>query len=92
MQHIGTQLKQVEKKGMPKNGINSERADVVAQLVLFMGHGNERFKYWLGRTRKLTPGEIFGMMKAAREGRRPRALFEFLLKKRLSTHTLDTPA
>lgn len=66
-----------------KTTANSERADMVGQLMVFMGediHDGKRFKYWLGRTRKRSPGDLYGMMKRAQEGKNPRALFNYLLK------------
>lgn len=97
---LGTQPK--EKK---RGGINSERADLVYQLLVFMGEDktldeeraieakapgegrkakakriNTRMKYWLGRTRKVQPGDLYAMMKAAKEGKNPQALFNHLLK------------
>lgn len=43
-----------------------------------------RFKYWLGRTRRLTPPEIYRLVRAAKDGAKPPALFNFLLKKKLA--------
>jgi hypothetical protein len=40
-----------------------------------------RMKYWLGRTRKLTPDQLYRMMRQAKEGSNPPALFNYLLKK-----------
>lgn len=45
---------------------------------------NKRFKYWLGRTRKLTTGQIWRLMASAKEGRNKGALFEHLMKKELA--------
>ena len=78
------------------SGPNSERADVVVRLISFMGEDRPapaesedqtkariylRIKYWLGRTRKYTPGEVDGLMKQAKDGKNPPALFNWLLKK-----------
>ncbi len=41
---------------------------------------NQRIKYWLGRTKKLDPKEIYGLMSQAREGKNKQALFNYLLK------------
>lgn len=86
MENISKHLKLPVK---PTTDANSERADVIGQLMAFMGediHNGRRFKYWLGRTKRLSPGEIFGLMKRSREeGKKPRALFNWLLKSRLST-------
>lgn len=41
---------------------------------------NKRIKYWLGRTRKLPASEIYRLMRMAREGKNPQALFNYLLK------------
>jgi len=41
---------------------------------------NKRIKYWLGRTRKIPAGEIYALMKQAKEGARPQALFNWLIK------------
>lgn len=71
-------------RSTPKKGPNSERADVVEQLCAFMGEDTKRMKYWLGRTRKLDPQRIYQLMGEAKQGDRPRALFNFLLKKELN--------
>ena len=41
---------------------------------------NTRMKYWLGRTRKIQPPEIYNMMRQAKDGKNPQALFNYLLK------------
>ena len=41
---------------------------------------NKRIKYWLGRTRKIPAGEIYALMKQAKEGKNPQALFNWLIK------------
>jgi hypothetical protein len=41
---------------------------------------NRRTKYWLGRTRHLTPSAIYGLIRKARDGNKPPALFNHLLK------------
>lgn len=79
-----------------RTGPNSERAEAIVYLLTFMGEDREqageteeetkkriyaRIKYWLGRTRKYTPGEIRGLIKQAKEGRNPPALFNWILKK-----------
>lgn len=78
------------------SGPNSERVEVIVNLVSFMGedrpHPGEtaeqtktrvytRIKYWLGRTRKYTPAEIYGLIKQAKDGHTPPKLFNWLLKK-----------
>lgn len=83
MKEIGDILgKKLTEKGKYR-GPNSERADQVDQLMSFMGENpkdSKRFKYWLGRTRKLHPQEIYRLMREAKDGRNPRALFNYLLK------------
>lgn len=39
----------------------------------------KRMKYWLGRTRKVDPAEIERLMRDAKDGKRPQALFNWLL-------------
>lgn len=108
MQRIGELLgttRQIEPEKKKRGGINSERADMVGQLIHFMGEDvptdeekklqratpgagkaakdkrlNMRMKYWLGRTRKLEPGQIYALMRKAKEGRNSAALFNWLLK------------
>lgn len=79
-----------------RGGINSQRADVISKVVTFMGEHiptkgeseealkkriAKRFKYWLGRTRKISPGEIYRLMSTAKaEGKNPQALFNHLIK------------
>jgi len=41
---------------------------------------NKRIKYWLGRTRKIPADGIYRLMRQAREGKNPQALFNYLLK------------
>ena len=62
-----------------KKGPNHERAAVVEELVAFMGEQNDRMPYWLGRTRKLSPSRIYQLISKAKEGKKPRALFQHLL-------------
>lgn len=64
-------------------GANSQRAEVVGQLMRFMNEpeDSKRFKYWLGRTRKLSASDIYIMMRKANDGKNPPALFNWLLKK-----------
>jgi hypothetical protein len=64
-------------------GINSERAEMIDRLMSFMREDvtdGKRFKYWLGRTRKLGPAEIYRLMNQAKDGRNSQALFNYLLK------------
>lgn len=42
---------------------------------------NRRFKYWLGRTRRLHPENIDILVKQAKGGKNPAALFNHLLSK-----------
>lgn len=74
------QRKVSERKVFIETGPNSPRAEQIEKLVKFMGETNARFKYWTGRTRKLSPEEIYLMMKKAGEGKNPQALFNYLLK------------
>lgn len=89
MEQIGQKLKiTFEKNKKPQTEANSERANVIEQVIALMGEkDNRRFKYWLGRTRRLSPGDIFGLIKQAGEGKNPPALFNWLLKQKLSTPT-----
>ena len=84
MQPIKRLIKESEELFSKKKGANHERAEMIEQLVVFMGESvsdSSRFKYWLGRTRKLKPQEIYALMRKAREGKNPQALFNWLLKK-----------
>ena len=67
-----------------RGGINSAKADAVERLMREVMHENPndstRFKYWLGRTRKLKPHALHAMIGSAKEGRKPGALFNHLLK------------
>ena len=79
---VGDLLKdKIQLEAKQRGGVNSERADVIAQLIVFMGEKNDRFKYWLGRTRKLTPSRIYQLIRSAKDGNNPPALFNYLLKK-----------
>jgi hypothetical protein len=62
-----------------KSGPAHERAEVIERLLKFMG--DQRWGYWLGRTKHLTPQDIYRMMRNAEEGKNPHALFNHLLKK-----------
>ena len=75
-------LQYPEKK--TKGGINSQRSYAVEQLMIFMREdpkNNTRFKYWLGRTRKITPARIFENMSRSKGSKNPQALFNWFLKK-----------
>lgn len=66
------------------DGPNSPIAEIIEQVAFFMDGHLERFGYWIGRTKPLSPGAIHTILKAAQEGqkiRRPRALFEDKLQK-----------
>ena len=65
-----------------KRGANSERAEMIEQLCKFMN--DNRFTYWLGRTKKLQPSKIYELMQKAKNGRTPQSLFNWLLKNELS--------
>lgn len=85
MESIGKAIARVRKPEKAKpttGGINSERAEVVAQVVSLMREPNDqkRFRYWLGRTKKLPPNEIYQLVRLAKDGRNPAALFNHLLK------------
>lgn len=67
-----------------RRGPNSERAEVVEALCAFMRDGKAKMKYWLGRTRKLAPAEIYELMRRAKDGNNPPALFNHLLRKRFA--------
>ena len=41
---------------------------------------SKRLKYWFGRTRHLSPGDIHGIIRKAKDGKNPGALFNYLLK------------
>ena len=56
-----------------------QRAEMINQLLEFMGEKN--FKKWLGLTRHLSPSGIYSLMSQAKEGKKPQALFNYLLKK-----------
>jgi hypothetical protein len=72
---------QATTKPKKRGGVNSERADLVEQLCVLMREDPKaRMKYWLGRTRKLPPAEIYRLMRAAKDGKNPAALFNHLLK------------
>ncbi len=55
-----------------------ERADMVNQVLEFMGEDN--FGKWLGLTKHLSPSGISALLRQAREGNNPPALFYYLLK------------
>jgi len=57
---------------------NSERAEVINQLLEFME--DDRFKYWLGRTNHLSVSGIHQLMKEARPKNKPPAYLNWLLK------------
>ncbi len=67
-----------------KSGPNSERAEQIEGVMALMGEdvkNGKRFKYWLGRTKKLSPATIYELRKQAETGSNPPALFNYLLKK-----------
>lgn len=81
-EHLQTRQLGIAKK--TRGGINSAKADAVERLMREIMHEDPkdttRFKYWLGRTRKLTSGQIHALIGSAKEGRKPAALFNYLLK------------
>lgn len=46
----------------------------------------KRMKYWLGRTRKLSHAELYGLMRKAKDGKNQAALFNYLLKNHIKKH------
>lgn len=68
---------------------NSERAEAVEILLAFMGEAADseaygrRFKYWIGRTKHFRPHEIHDLVRLAKDGKNPRAMFNYLLKQEL---------
>lgn len=61
--------------------VNSKRAYVIEQVILFMGEkDNSRFGYWCGRTKKVSPDRLFELMSESKQGKNPRALFQWKLK------------
>ena len=73
MEKIGDLLKGKSKVGK-EVGANSERAEQIAEVLKLMGEDNSRFKYWLGRTRKLAPEVIYHLRREAEKGKNPAAL------------------
>lgn len=73
------------KKEKTTGGVNSRRSAIVEQLCVFMGDDpkSKRMGYWLGRTKKIDPDRIYQLMRQAKEGKNPQALFNWLLKKEL---------
>lgn len=71
---------QVPQKDTPR-GPNSARADVVQKVCDFMN--DQRFAYWLGRTKTLKPEAIYLLLREAEGGKNKPAFFNFLLKKEL---------
>lgn len=84
-----------------KRGPQSARAEMIDRVMEFMGEGrqldddqevtnwrNMRFKFWLGRTRHLSPSDMYGMMREASEGKNPRALFNWLIKNNVKNKRL----
>lgn len=65
-----------------KRGASHERAEMIEQLCTFMGEDNKRFKYWIGRTKKLSPAQIYELMQKAKNGKNPKALFQWFLKQK----------
>jgi hypothetical protein len=59
---------------------NSPRAEQVQAILDLMGEDTARFKYWLGRTKHLSPDAIYRMLRQARDGDNPQALFNWLLR------------
>lgn len=65
-----------------KKGPTSEHAEMIERVVAFMGETNARFGYWCGRCRDFSPSQLHGFMKQASEGKNPRALFQWFIKKK----------
>lgn len=62
--------------------IRSEREEQILAILDLMSEDTKRFRYWLGRTKHLSPNQIYLMLKQAKQGKEtPHILFQWLLKK-----------
>lgn len=97
MERIGDTLKRQQPlPTKPKQGgVNSAFNNAVDHVVQFMDE-KAKFAYWCGRLRGVPVQEIWAMLSKAKEGRKPKALFNWLLKeyraKKLSTPKVDNKA
>ena len=83
IQSIGCVLNKIEIKNK-RGGVNSRRSYMVEQLMIFMKEDPKnslRFRYWLGRTRKLEVEKVFKLISNSKQvNKNPQALFNKLLK------------
>lgn len=68
------------KKGAP----TSEWAAAIEEVLMFLKEDKARFPYWCGRLRHMEPNDILDLIKAAKQGKNPPALFQWLLKEQKS--------
>lgn len=61
-----------------KKKIVNPRQEQIQAVCDFMD--DQRYSYWNGRLRKLSPDNIYLLLKSAKEGKNPRALFNYLLR------------
>ncbi len=66
----------------PKLKIVHERQAIVQDVCDLMN--DQRWTYWNGRTRRLSPAAIRDLIKEAQTGKNPQSFFNWLLKKELS--------
>ncbi len=73
------------KAPVEKKGPTSEHAEMIERVIAFMGETNARFPYWCGRCRDFSPSQLHGFLKQASAGKNPRLLFQWFIKKKIST-------
>lgn len=79
-EQVGHLISFMKETSMSAEETELSNRDEAAGLLAYKTRINRRFKYWLGRTRHLTPAQLFRIMKQAKAGKNPQGLFEYLLK------------
>jgi hypothetical protein len=77
MDHIASNLRMPREK---RSGVNSPFNDAVDRALDTIGEDKKRFAYWCGRLRGINPQIVSHMAAKAKEGRKPAALFSWLIK------------
>ncbi len=83
------ELPDIEKYTRREKKIDNQRQEAIHSVMDFMGEpykennkiSKERYKYWNGRLKKYSPVDIHGLIKEAKVGKNPPALFNWLIKK-----------
>ena len=69
----------------PPVKVNSEHNEQINLVMDLMGESikdRKRYAYWCGRLKRFKPSAIHLLLQQAKTGKNPRALFNYLIKKK----------